>query len=65
MKNQYIGVGIAWGGAWIVLRCLQIQEGGLGKNRVLLKAVDTPVHTMSKVGGWGILRNVGDLSNGG
>ena len=23
------------------------------------------LHTMSKVGGWGILRNGGDLSNGG
>ena len=42
-EKQYIR-GIAWQ-----------KRGG----EVFLRGVDTPMHTMSKVGGWGILRNGG------
>ena len=42
-EKQYIR-GIAWQ-----------KRGG----EVVLRGVDTPMHTMSKVGGWGILRNGG------
>ena len=43
----------------------ELEQFADSRGGVFLRGVDNPMHTMSKVGGWGVLRNGEDLSNGG
>ena len=63
-KNQYIGGIDKKEGAWTICRF----KRGLGKNlgvMFLRGWFGTPIHTMGKLREWEVLRNGGDLSNGG
>ena len=60
-KNQYIGencLKVTWAVCRFKKELGKKEEGGV------FEGVDTSIHTMGKVGGWGILRNGNNLSNG-
>ena len=41
-----------------------LRGGFMKKGNSVSEGFETPMHTMGKVGVWGILKNQGDLSNG-
>ena len=41
-----------------------LRGGFMKKGNSVSEGVETPMHTMGKVGVWGILKNQGDLNNG-